>query len=100
MCPRRWPSPRAFTLELVMTPKRSTPFRNHPDHPLRPPEWRWLAARSQWDQGGGPSDPRDDVWVRKALRLHRALKQEKDLQKRTQLSALFQAHQLYCDESL
>src|SRR5262249_27645280 len=69
-------------------------------HPLRPPAWRWLRAADLWEQGGEPSDPRDDVWVRKALRLHRALRQEKDLQKRTRLSALFRAYQLYCDESL
>src|SRR5262249_33481522 len=69
-------------------------------HPLRPPAWRWLRAADLWEQGGEPSTSWDDPWVRKALRLHRALHQEKNLQKRTQLSALFQAYQLYCDESL
>src|SRR5262249_54616531 len=100
MCPRRWPSPRAFTLELVMTPRRSTPFRNRPDHPLRPPDWRWLRAADLWEKGGQPSSHEADAWVRNALAFHRLLQQDRDLQKRTRLSALFQAHQLYCDESL
>src|SRR5262249_33696767 len=95
-----WPSPRAFTLELVMTPTRSTPFRNRPDHPLRPPDWRWLRAANLWDQGDQPSEPWDDAWVRRALRLYRELQQGKDPQPGKRTSDLWQAYRLYSGESL
>jgi hypothetical protein len=81
-----------------MTPKLSPAHHNHPDHPLRPPAWRWLRALDLWDRGEQPSEPWDDAWVGKALGLFRVLQRDKDLQKRRRrLPALFQAYRLYND---
>src|SRR5262249_37206072 len=83
-----------------MTPRRSTPFRNHPDHPLRPPDWRWLRAADLWDQGDQPSEPWDEAWVRRALRLYRELQQGKDPQPGKRTADLWQSYRLYSGESL
>src|SRR5262249_44410090 len=83
-----------------MTAKRSTPFHNHPDHPLRPPDWRWLRAGDLWDQGEQPSEPWDDAWVRRALRLYRGLQQGKGPRPGQRTADLWQAYRLYCGESL
>src|SRR5262245_55109397 len=77
-----------------------SPAHHHPDHQLRPPAWRCLRAADVWDQGGEPLSSWDDVWVRNAFALYQVLHQGKDPQKSDRLTALFQAHRLYCDESL
>jgi hypothetical protein len=73
----------------------------HLDHPLRPPEWRWLRAANLWDQGREPSAPWDDAWVRKALGLYRVLQQDTGDRTRQKLvqrkPALYQAYRLYND---
>src|SRR5262249_8927638 len=83
-----------------MNPKRSNPFHNRPDHPLRPRDWRWLRAADLWDQGEQPSEPWDDAWVRRALRLYRGLQQGKDPRPGKRTADLWQAYRLYCGESL
>jgi hypothetical protein len=83
-----------------MTPNLSPAHHNHPDHPLRPPAWRWLRAADLWDQGREPSTPWDDAWVRKAVALYHVLQQDKAHRERTQrMPPLHQAYRLYKGES-
>ena len=81
-----------------MTSKLSPARFNHPDHPLRPPAWRWFRAADLADNRQSAEEG-DDGWVRQALRFCLRLRQSPGAAGQEALAqdmpALYQAHSLF-----
>jgi hypothetical protein len=84
-------------MTLSMPPKRIC----QPDHPLRPPCWRWLRAFSFVDHNQRPIRQKDDEWVRRTWRFVRLLRHGPSDEAKQKLirrmPAIFEAHRLYTD---